>query len=309
MSEHAEVSAWRRYLPPLRRSRMLVQVSAIAMLVLCFEVAGQSFVFLPTQRLHPQAHVDISSSSSSALPNGPAAWTDMISSSRPFAMLGSFAAVAAVSCSLLRRQQQRQPQREGRRIARQAWPWEDDNYSKITALKVQVGLQYSKELLDTLNELSDGADTETEEGLHNLLLDVVVALRRNQVNWRYGSCERLITDAEDEGRAAAATLQRWGLDGETKWGDGNWDKTSTNPEGMTEYLVVTLALSCYGKLCPNREELKVRKLTDLKEIFDAVSGVQVDELMQLDVQWIPEEDGDTLSAMEVTMKFPELVML
>ncbi|OLP93814.1 hypothetical protein AK812_SmicGene24257, partial [Symbiodinium microadriaticum] len=34
-----------------------------------------------------------------------------------------------------------------------------------------------------------------------------------------------------------------------------------------------------------------------------------DELLQLDVQWIPEEEGDSLSAMEVTMKFPELVMI
>merc|ERR1712167_519948 len=95
-------------------------------------------------------------------------------------------------------------------VALKAWPWEDDDpYSKCTALKVQLGMQFSKTMLDTLNSLADTADTSSEEGLHQLLLDVILALRRSETSWRYASCERLISDAEDEGRAAGAALQRW----------------------------------------------------------------------------------------------------
>eukprot|EP00931_Biecheleriopsis_adriatica_P112394 TRINITY_DN87001_c0_g1_i1.p1 TRINITY_DN87001_c0_g1~~TRINITY_DN87001_c0_g1_i1.p1 ORF type:complete len:289 (-),score=62.11 TRINITY_DN87001_c0_g1_i1:288-1154(-) len=197
------------------------------------------------------------------------------------------------------------------RAARHAWPWEDDDpYSKCTAMKLQIGMQFSKSVLASLNKLADTADTSTDEGLHQLLLDVVLALKRSESTWRYASVERLISDAEDEGRAAGAALQRWGLEGQSKWGDGDqWEKMDKTPKGVTEYLVVTMALSCYGTLCKDDENLKVRNMTDVKKIIDAVSGVQVDELMQLDVQWIPEEEGDSLSAMEVTMKFPELVMI
>jgi len=201
--------------------------------------------------------------------------------------------------------------RKGRTPMR-GWPWEDDDpYSKCTALKLQIGMQFSKAMLDSLNKLAESANTSTEEGLHQLLLDVVLALRRQESSWRYGSCERLLSDAEDEGRAAGAAIQRWGVESQSKWGDGEqWEKMDKTPGGMTEYLVVTMTLSCYGTLCPeDKEDVKVRSITDVRKLLDAACGVQVDELMQLDVQWIPEETGDSLSAMEVTMKFPELVML
>jgi len=199
------------------------------------------------------------------------------------------------------------------RMALKAWPWEnDDPYSKCSAVKLQVGLVFSKALLDALNGLAESADTSSDEGLHTLLLDVMLALRRAESSWRYGSCERQLFDIEDEGRAAGAALQRWGIEGQSKWGDGeDWEKMgrSSAPSGSTEYLVITVLVSCYGTVGPSDSELKVRSITDVKKTLDALSGIQVDELMQLDVQWIPEEAGDSLSAMELTMKFPELSIL
>mmetsp|Transcript_89802 Transcript_89802/g.159702 ORF Transcript_89802/g.159702 Transcript_89802/m.159702 type:complete len:287 (-) Transcript_89802:118-978(-) len=220
-------------------------------------------------------------------------------------------AVTALAAGI-RSGSRRNAPRKGR-TAMKLFPWEnDDPYSKCTALKLQIGMQFSKAMLDSLNKLADTADTSTEEGLHQLLLDVVLALRRQESSWRYGSCERLLFDAEDEGRAAGSAVQRWGVESQSKWGDGEqWEKMDKKtPGGMTEYIVVTMTLSCYGTLCPDdKDDLKVRGFTDVKKLLDAASGVQVDELMQLDVQWIPEEEGDSLSGMEVTMKFPELVML
>ncbi|CAK9033976.1 unnamed protein product [Durusdinium trenchii] len=172
--------------------------------------------------------------------------------------------------------------REGR-VARRAWPWEEeDPYAKCTALKLQLGMQFSKNMLTTLNKLADGADTSSDAGLHQLMLDVVLALKRSETTWRYADCVQLLFDAEDEGRAAAGKLQRWGLEAQEKWGDGDWEK---------------------------EKEDKIRSAADVKKILGAISEVQEDELLQLDVQWIPEEEGDSLSAMEVTMKFPELVMI
>lgn len=230
---------------------------------------------------------------------------------------GSFAAAALFVGAAVASRTGRSLRRGGDRscraktlVPRAGWPWEDDDpYSRCTALKLQIGMTFTKSLLDSLNKMAETADTDSDEGLHQLMLDVVLALRRNQSAWRYANCERLDFSEEDE-REANATMQRWGLEGQSKWGDGQWDDVDkTAPKGVTEYLVITMLVSCYGLICPEEEKLRVRGITDLSKVLDAIAGVQADQLMQIDVQWIPEEDGDSLSAMEVTMKFPELVML
>lgn len=193
------------------------------------------------------------------------------------------------------------------KVARKAWPWEEeDPYAKCSALKLEIGMQFSKNMLTTLNKLADSADTSSDDGLHKLMLDVVLALKRAETSWRYADCDQMLFDAEDEGRAAAGKLQRWGLEAQEKWGDGDWEKDKESR--MTEYVVVTLMISCYGAILEEKED-KIRSGTDVKRILGAISEVQQDELLQLDVQWIPEEEGDSLSAMEVTMKFPEMVMI
>ncbi|CAE8739490.1 unnamed protein product [Polarella glacialis] len=294
------------------RHRMLCSSTlvVIALLVASF---GSAAVFVPPTALPRQWWAPAGTDYA-----GVALLADQRQAKATSGLSVSLAATAAASVALAaatflrsRRSLQGDCLGKPRLTALRAWPWEDDDpYSKCTALKLQLGLQFSKKMIDTLNKLADSADTDSDEGLHKLLLDVMLALRRTEPTWRYGSCERLVFDAEDEGRAAGAALQRWGLEGQSKWGDGeDWETMDKTPEGMTEFIVVTLTLSCYGLICPEDEKLKVRKLTDVKKILDQVSGIQVDELMQLDVQWIPEEEGDSLSAMEVTMKFPELVML
>lgn len=193
------------------------------------------------------------------------------------------------------------------KVMRKAWPWEEeDPYAKCSALKLEIGMQFSKNMLTTLNKLADSADTSSDDGLHKLMLDVVLALKRAETSWRYADCDQMLFDAEDEGRAAAGKLQRWGLEAQEKWGDGGWEKDKESR--MTEYVVVTLMVSCYGAILEEKED-KIRSGSDVKRILGAISEVQQDELLQLDVQWIPEEEGDSLSAMEVTMKFPELVMI
>lgn len=193
------------------------------------------------------------------------------------------------------------------KVARKAWPWEEeDPYAKCSALKLEIGMQFSKTMLTTLNKLADSADTSSDDGLHKLMLDVVLALKRAETSWRYADCDQMLFDAEDEGRAAAGKLQRWGLEAQEKWGDGDWEKDKESR--MTEYVVVTLMVSCYGAILEEKED-KIRSGNDVKRILGAISEIQQDELLQLDVQWIPEEEGDSLSAMEVTMKFPEMVMI
>lgn len=187
---------------------------------------------------------------------------------------------------------------------------DDDPLEKCTAVRLQVGLQYSKQLLSTLNKLSETADSSTDEGLHQLLLDVVLAIRRAEPSWRYASLDRVVFGSDDPAREAGSTLQRWGVEAQSKFG-GDDDMYATMdtkaPSGVTEYIVITMLVSAYGVLL--KDDAKVRKSADVREILDVLCGVQVDELTQLDVQWIPEEDGDRFGAMEVTMKFPELVTL
>eukprot|EP00448_Togula_jolla_P005765 CAMPEP_0170603428 /NCGR_PEP_ID=MMETSP0224-20130122/18907_1 /TAXON_ID=285029 /ORGANISM="Togula jolla, Strain CCCM 725" /LENGTH=302 /DNA_ID=CAMNT_0010928309 /DNA_START=16 /DNA_END=924 /DNA_ORIENTATION=+ len=229
--------------------------------------------------------------------------------SAPAAALAAGTALACVAASLRSRHSTRSSVSKQGRVALAALPWEDDDpYAKCSCLKIQVGLNFSKSLLATLNKLAEGGG----EDLHGLLLDVVVALRRAQGSWCYGHGERLIFDSEAQGvREASAVMQRWGIEGETKWGDGeDWEKVDkTAIKGMTEYLVVTILVNCYGTLLPDEDKVRVRSITDLTKVLEAVSGIQEDELIALDVLWIPEEEGDTLSSMEVMSKFPEMAML
>jgi len=197
-------------------------------------------------------------------------------------------------------------------VARRFWGEDDDPYSRCTSLKLQIGVQYSKNFLDNLNKLAETADVETEEGLHQLLLDIITSLRRAEPTWRYGYCERLVFDVDDDGaRQSTSALQRWGIEAQTKFGDGeDWEKLEKNqPKGVTEFLVLTILVSAYGPICRDRDELKIMSMKDMQEVLDSLAGVQADELIQLDVQWIPEEDGDTLSSMEMTVKFPEFALL
>eukprot|EP00435_Cladocopium_sp_Y103_P049418 s37_g14.t3 len=49
------------------------------------------------------------------------------------------------------------------KVARKAWPWEEeDPYAKCSALKLEIGMQFSKTMLTTLNKLADSADTSSE---------------------------------------------------------------------------------------------------------------------------------------------------
>mmetsp|Transcript_62132 Transcript_62132/g.115272 ORF Transcript_62132/g.115272 Transcript_62132/m.115272 type:complete len:306 (+) Transcript_62132:74-991(+) len=197
-------------------------------------------------------------------------------------------------------------------VGRRFFGEDDDPYSRCTSLKLQLGFQYSKQLLESLNKLAETADTSSEEGLHQLLLDIVVNMRRGEPSWRYGFCERLVFDVDDDGaRQSTSALQRWGIEAQTKFGDGeDWAKMEKNqPKGVTEFLILTVLVSCYGPICPEIEDLQVRSTKDLRAVLDGLSGVQEDELIQLDVQWIPEEDGDTLSTTEMTVKFPEMMPL
>jgi len=223
------------------------------------------------------------------------------------------AAFVAVACGAAksRAASRKTASNRASQVPRKFFGGDEDPYEKCSAVKLQVGLQYSKSLLDTLNKLSDSCDTSTDEGLHQLMLDVVLALRRAETSWRYGSVERLVFDSDDPARESGSALQKWGLEAQTKFGDDDeWSKMDkTAPKGVTEYIVMTLLVSCFGPICKDKEKLVVRKSADVRDILEAISGIQVDELTQLDAQWIPEEDGDTFGAMEVTMKFPELAML
>lgn len=185
---------------------------------------------------------------------------------------------------------------------------DDDPYARSSAVKLQVGLSFSKSLLDTLNKLAETADTSSDEGLHELLLEVIVALRRSEASWRYGYCERVVHEGDNAPTQVGSTLQKWGVQENAKWGDGDLRLGATAPKGVTEYLVVTLMVGAYGRL-GDKEEVKIRSSGDMKALFDEISGIQVQELQQLDVQWIPEETGDSLTAGELTMKFPELIVL
>jgi uncharacterized membrane protein len=205
----------------------------------------------------------------------------------------------------------------------------DDNLGYSTAspsvsvAKLQVGLlAQARELQSDLDRLAATADTGSSAGLTQLLRETTVALLRHPEYWVYGGSEAKQARLE----AAENQFNRLSLAERSKFsqetlsnvnnllkqagGDKRALLESTGqlanlPENPAEYIVVTLLVASQDKL----QLPAVNSAQDLRQAIGQIGSVSSDGLLAVEVLWTPQAEGDTLSAEDLLLEYPDLKLI
>lgn len=189
--------------------------------------------------------------------------------------------------------------------------------STVSVAKVQVGLlAQARELKDDLDRIGERANTETSEGLAQVLQEVSLALLRNPQYWVYGNTESNQARLE----AAGAEFNRLALSERSKFNAETFsnvnnqlkqasssaltvaEKGGALAESQGEFIVVTVLVGTQGKL----QLPAINSAEDLRRSLSQLGSVSSDQLLALEVLWTPQEQGDVLTRDDLLAEYPNL---
>lgn len=190
----------------------------------------------------------------------------------------------------------------------------------VSVAKVQVGLlAEARELKADLDRIGQKANTETSEGLAQVLQEASLALLRNPQYWVYGTTEARQARLE----AAGAEFNRLALTERSKFNAETFSNVNNqlkqaSSSAMTlaekdaalagtsgEYIVVTLLVGTQGKL----DLPTINSAEDLRRSLNQLGSVSSDQLLALEVLWTPQADGDVLTRDDLLAEYPNLKMV
>jgi uncharacterized membrane protein len=201
----------------------------------------------------------------------------------------------------------------------------DDNelgYSSptVSVAKVQVGLlAEARELKADLDRIGAKADTNSSEGLAQVLQEASLALLRNPQYWVYGTTDSKQTRLE----AASGEFNRLALSERSKFSAETLsnvnnqlkqasssaltlaDKDSALAEAPGEYIVVTLLVGTQSKL----QLPAINTAEDLRRSLSQLGSVSSDQLLALEVLWTPQAEGDVLTRDDLLAEYPNLKLV
>ncbi len=191
----------------------------------------------------------------------------------------------------------------------------------VTLNTVHIGLTaQARELQGDLNKIALSADTNSATGLTKVLQESTLALLRHPDFWVYGAAEATQTkllSAETQFNQRALN-ERSKLSAETL-SNYRQEIRQTSVALMTqaekdalafqsasgEYIVVTLLVASEGKL----NLPPVNSTQDLRQALQQLGGISSDRLLAVELLWQPQAEGDTLTADEVLLAYPQLKVL
>ncbi len=191
----------------------------------------------------------------------------------------------------------------------------------VSLQTLHVGLtSQARELQADLNRIALGADTSSAAGLTKVLQESTLALLRHPEYWVYAATEQNQTKllAAETQFNQIALAERSKLSAETL-SNYRQEVRQTAVAALTqaerdaiafksasgEYIVVTLIVAAEGKFTlPN-----VNGASDLRLALQQLGGVSSDRLLAVELLWQPQADGDTLTADEVLLAYPQLKVL
>lgn len=183
----------------------------------------------------------------------------------------------------------------------------------VTVSKLQVALSAEAHSIQArLTELTLSADTESQEGLVQLMQDSIQALLENSEYWTHVLASSETVSSREE---AETVFNRLSLKERSKFSaetlsnvDGEIAQRSAvevdSAEGITNYIVVTLLIGTADDQ-PLFDNLKT--VQALTAALEKVAAMPFDYLMVFELLWSPQAEIDTLSQEELLTEYGDLV--
>lgn len=185
----------------------------------------------------------------------------------------------------------------------------------VTVSKIQVALlAQARSIQSQLTELSLNVDTDTSEGLMQLLQESALALLRSPENWTHVlATSQTVKSRED----AEAIFNQVSIQERSKFSA----ETLTNVGGRVRqqkpvmpdldddpaaYIVVTLLVGTADDK-PLFEEIRTAEA--LKDALEKLASISPDYLMVFELLWSPQAETDSLTYDELLTEYTDMVQI
>ena len=191
---------------------------------------------------------------------------------------------------------------------------ERDN-DKVTVSKIQVALYaHTPNLQEDLSELSLRVDTETDEGLYELMQESTLILLRNPEYWTHAVnvSESVHIDAAEQ------VFQKYSITERSKFSQetlsnvvGNikqrsYQMSEEEQDEIASYIVVTLILGTAHDR-PLWDEIKT--IDELQKALETLASIREDYLMVFELLWSPQSTEDSLTNDELLLEYTDMIQL
>lgn len=184
----------------------------------------------------------------------------------------------------------------------------------VTVSKIQVALlAQARSLQPQLSELSLNANTDSSEGLLQLMQESVLVLLRHAEYWTHvsTSSQSVHRDRAEVVFNEISLQQRSNLSVETLTnvsGRVRQEKpvTSNFEEGSADYIVVTLVI---GTADDRPLFTEVRTIEALTTALNKVGSMRSDYLMMFELIWSPQVETDTLTYDELLTEYTNMAQI
>jgi uncharacterized membrane protein len=192
---------------------------------------------------------------------------------------------------------------------------------QVTISKLQIALTAEAIAISKqLSQLTLSIDTETQQGLVELLQESMVILLRNSEHWTHISSRSFLIKM-DKAEAAFNRLsiaQRSKFSCETvsnvngkirDYTDETKNEShdqENNNLNLPAYVVVTILIGSAGA-----EPLfhRIHSCEELKLTLEKLAAISEDDLMKLEVLWTPQSEDEPLTNDEFILEHPDLIQL
>lgn len=184
----------------------------------------------------------------------------------------------------------------------------------MTVSKVQVALlAQAQDVQAALTTISLEADTQTREGLHQLLQESVLLLLRSPENWSHVSAVSQTVHRLEQAEALFSELSitersKFKVETLTHVGGKLYQKAFTPPaeQDPGAYIVVTLLV---GSAHDRPLFDGVRTEETLRTALQSLAALPLEYLMVFEVLWSPQNSHDHLTYDEMLTEYPNMIPL
>lgn len=198
----------------------------------------------------------------------------------------------------------------------------------VSVTRLQVGLlANARGLQAELNQIAEGADTNSPAGRVEVLQEATLALLRHPEYWVYagGATQqaRLGSAEAQFNRLALAERSKFteetlsNVNNQLKAADPKAALTpaqnteqSDNPtnlitEGPGEYIIVTLLAATLD----NMQLPAINNADDLRQALRQIGSISGEQLLAIEVLWTPQAEGDTLTSDDLLAEYADLKLV